>query len=88
MRVCRRRNLLAGSLLSFGLLLDVVLGAALLSLADIVLVLILGLGRLVTGDTGEGAAGGADDAVGNTAREVGNLTLSLLLPTLKVLLAA
>lgn len=42
--------------LSVGLLLDVVLGTALLGLAGVVLLLVLGLGSRVTGDARDGTS--------------------------------
>jgi len=45
--------------LSLGLLLDVVLGTALLGLAGVVLLLVLGLGGRVARDARDGAAHGA-----------------------------
>lgn len=74
--------------LSLSLLLDVVLGTALLGLAGVVLLLVLGLGARVTRDAGDGAAHGAGDAVCDARAEVRELALGLLLLALEVLLAA
>lgn len=73
--------------LSLGLLLDVVLGTALLGLAGVVLLLVLGLGGRVAGDTSDGAAHGSGDTVCDAGAKVGQLALGLLLLALEVLLA-
>lgn len=64
------------------------LGTALLGLAGVVLLLVLGLGARVTRDAGDGAAHGAGDAVCDARAEVRELALGLLLLALEVLLAA
>lgn len=86
MVVPRNRIPLLG--LSIGLLLDVVLGTALLGLAGVVLLLVLGLGGRVAGDTGDGAAHGTRDAVCDAGAEVRELALGLLLLALEVLVSA
>lgn len=73
---------------SIGLLLNIVLGAALLRLARVVLLLEIRLGLLVAGDTSGSAAHGSSDAVADARDVVVDLALSLLLLTLLVLVAA
>lgn len=74
-------------LLGLGLLRDVVLGSTLLGLANIVLLLVVNLSGLVACDAGNGAAESARDTVSDTATQVANLALGLLLLALEVLLA-
>lgn len=74
--------------LGLGLLLDVVLGAALLGLAGVVLLLVLGLGGRVARDSRDGAAHGSRDAVRDAGAQVRELPLGLLLLALEVLVAA
>lgn len=74
--------------LSLSLLLDVSLSAALLSLASVVLLLVLGLSTLVASYTSDGAADSTGDTVGDARAQVGELTLGLLLLALEVLLTA
>lgn len=64
------------------------LSTALLRLAGVVLLLVLGLGSRVAGDAGDGAAHGARHAVCDAGAEVRELSLGLLLLALEVLLAA
>lgn len=73
---------------SLSLLLDVVLSAALLGLADIVLLLVLGLPNAVPSQTGEGISSGTGGAIGYARGEVGYLSLGLLLLALEVLLTS
>lgn len=73
---------------SLRLLLDIGLSTALLCLAGVVLLLVLGLSGLVARDASDSSADGAADAVGGAGAEVGELALGLLLLTLEVLLAA
>ena len=85
------RSLVVGVIVArggVGLLLDVVLGAALLRLAEVVLPLELLLLRAVAGEAGHGAADGALEAVAGAADEVVGLALGLLLLAIQVLLAA
>lgn len=63
------------------------LGTTLLSLADIVLLLVLGPSRGVTSDAGESTADSARNTVSNAGAEVVQLALGLLLLALEVLLA-
>lgn len=74
--------------LSLGLLLDRSLSAALLGLAGVVLLLILGLGGLVARQAGDGTTKGASDAIGGAGAKVGELAFGLLLLTLEVLLTS
>lgn len=64
------------------------LSTTLLGLANVVLVLVVSLGGLVTGDTGDGTAEGTGHTVSNTGAKVVELTLGLLRLALEVLLAA
>lgn len=64
------------------------LGAALLGLAGVVLLLVLGLGGRVARDPRDGAAHGARDAVRDAGAQVRELSLGLLLLALEVLVAA
>lgn len=64
------------------------LGTALLGLAGVVLLLVLGLSSRVAGDTGDGAAHRSRDAVRDSRAEVRELALGLLLLALEVLVAA
>lgn len=64
------------------------LGTALLGLAGVVLLLVLGLGGRVAGDASDGAAHRSRDAVRDPGAEVRELALGLLLLALEVLLAA
>lgn len=82
----KRKSHLLG--LGLSLLLDVVLGTALLGLAGVVLLLVLSLGGRVAHDAGDSTAHGAGDAVCDARAEVRELALGLLLLALEVLLAA
>jgi hypothetical protein len=73
---------------SLSLLLDIVLGAALLRLASVVLVLELGLLGTVACEAGNSTAQGSRDAVGHARGIVVQLARSLLLLARKVLLTA
>lgn len=73
--------------LSLSLLLNVVLGTALLGLASVVLLLVLGLGGRVASDAGDGATHSSGDAICDARAEVRQLALGLLLLALEVLLA-
>ena len=64
------------------------LRAALLCLASIVLLIVLGLGTGVAGQASDSAADSAGDAVANARGEIVKLALGLLLLALKVLFAA
>lgn len=72
-------------LLSLGLLLNIVLGTALLSLARVVETLVVCLTSLVTGETSDGTTNSALDTVADARSIVVELALSLLLLTLEVL---
>lgn len=78
------RPLLAA--LSFGLLLKIVLHPALLGLASVVLVLVLGLLGTIASQAGDSATDGAGDAVSDTRAEIVELTAGLLFLTGPVLL--
>lgn len=79
-------NLVPGR--GIGLLLDVVLGTALLGLADIVLPLVLLLLRAIARHAGHSTAEGTGGAIRQAGAEVLQLTAGLLLLALLVLLAA
>jgi hypothetical protein len=72
--------------LSVGLFLDVVLGAALQGLAGVVLLLIFCLGSRVARQASGGVADGASDTVRDARAEIVELALGLLLLALEVLL--
>lgn len=70
------------------LLLDVVLGTALLGLALIMLILCLQLSFAVTSNTGDGATNSTSNPVSNARAEVVELTLGFLCLALGVLFLA
>ena len=74
-------------MLSISLLLDVVLGTTLLSLAGIVLLLVLGLRTGISRQAGDTSTDGTRHAISNAGAKVVELTLGLLLLSLEVLLA-
>lgn len=74
--------------LGLSLLLDVMLSTALLGLTLIVLLLVLSLGSLVTGQTSNGTTDGTSGPVRRTRAEITELATSLLLLTLVVLLTS
>jgi hypothetical protein len=74
--------------LSLGLLLDVVLDTTLASLALSTELVVLGLLLLVAGKVGDSTANGTLGTLADTRTEVAELTLGLLVSTLKVLLTA
>lgn len=76
------------AVLSLRLLLDVILGTALLRLALGTHLLVVGLASLVTRDAREGAADGTLGAASEAGAKVAELALGLLLLALEVLLAA
>jgi hypothetical protein len=73
---------------SIGLLLDVVLRATLLRLANVMLLLVLGLLAAVARHASDSVAEGAGGAVRQARREIAELSASLLLLALEVLLTA
>jgi hypothetical protein len=74
--------------LSLGLLLDVVLDTTLASLALSTELVVLGLLLLVAGKVGDSTANGTLGTLADARAEVAELTLGLLVSTLKVLLTA
>ena len=74
--------------LSLGLLLDVVLGTALLSLALSAHLLVVSLASLIASQPADSAADGTLGTVTHTVTEVRELPPSLLLLTFAVLLTA
>jgi hypothetical protein len=77
-----------GPLLGLSLLLDIVLGTALLCLSLSPHLVVVSLAALVTGQAGDGTADSALSAVAKTSAEILELALSLLLLTLQVLFAS
>lgn len=73
---------------SVGLLLNISLGATLLSLASVMLLLVVGLSSLIARQASDGTANGARDTIGHARAKIGELATSLLLLTLEVLLAS
>lgn len=63
------------------------LGTALLSFSSVVLLLVLRLGSLVARQTRNSTANGASGTIRNARAEIAQLTTSLLLLTLEILLA-
>lgn len=74
--------------LSFGLLLDVVLDTTLASLSLGTELVVLGFLLLVTGKVGDSTSNGTLGTLADTRAEVTELTLGLLVSSLKVLLTA
>lgn len=73
--------------MNLGLLLNVMLRPSLLRLSLVVLLLVLGLLGLVTGQAGDGGTNSTSGAVCQARRQVAELALGLLLLTSQVLLA-
>lgn len=83
----RQVNTIHRLLLGLSLLLDIMLSAALLSLAGVVHVLVVLLARLVAGQASDGTTDGALETVADARSVVVELTLGFLLLALEILLA-
>lgn len=77
-----------GLLIGLSLLLNIVLGTALLGLALSPHLVVVSLTALVAGEAGDGTANSALSAVADTSTKVLELALGLLLLTLQVLFAS